>query len=231
LSRRRVLAILSGAPLAGCEFPVDSAGSLERVRSGAPLRVGASHAPPWVRIEGDAVGGIEAELIRSFAQHLGSTAQLLTGGEAPLMSALQERHLDAVVAGLTDTTPWSSHGALSQPYLTTSVRFGLRADAAAPEDWRDKPVAVAPEHVLIAALVEAEGARPVSPSSETPVAVAGYDFHLQAVGLRPVGPELRRERHVIAVAGGQSALLLALDRFLLGVGQSEVIRRARAIAP
>lgn len=53
--------------LSGCELPRDRDGSLPHIESGGKLRVGAVHAPPWVVVEGDRVGGIESALLRRWA--------------------------------------------------------------------------------------------------------------------------------------------------------------------
>lgn len=227
-SRRQLIAWIGCAPLAACNFPLDSVGTLARVRSGAPLRVGACDAPPWVRTTGTSAHGVETTLIRDFAQQLGAAADFVSGGESQIMQALHQRQLDVVVAGLTDDTPWSTRGGLSQPYLTTRVRFGIGQGATEPKTWRGERVVVPAERVRIAGLVAREGAEPVAPSGSNRLPAAGYDFELRAAGLQPVGPELAREHHVIAVAGGENALLLALDRFLLGLGEAEMSRRAEA---
>lgn len=56
--------------------------------------------------------------------------------------------------------------------------------------------------------------------------VSAYDFEIEAHGMRPVGSALVVERHVIATRPGESAFLLALDRFMQGLGEMAVCRLA-----
>lgn len=130
ITRRRVIAgTVAAFVTAGgtaCGFPRDPDGSLERVTDGV-LRVGVSENPPWTRWpEGAPTGdeqrqptGTEVDLVSAFAASLSAEVAWTAGSEAGLMAQLEEGDLDVVIAGLDETTPWSSHAALTYPYATT----------------------------------------------------------------------------------------------------------------
>jgi hypothetical protein len=60
--------------------------------------------------------------------------------------------------------------------------------------------------------------------------VAAYDFEIEAHKMQRAGSALAVERRVIATRPGESAFLLALDRFLQGLDEAEVRRLAAAEA-
>lgn len=112
--------------LAGCSFPHDPGGTLDRVRGGT-LRVGVSENPPWTQWPGGAPAlgeegepsGIEVELVSGFADSIDAEVVWVAGSEATLMTQLEEGELEVVIAGLHGDTPWASHGATTYPYATT----------------------------------------------------------------------------------------------------------------
>lgn len=109
--------------IAGCDFPRDPEGTLDRAH-GKPLRVGVDLNEPWTAWEGDAPqgrpAGIEPELIRRFADELGTEVVWVHGSETELLTQLEHFGLDLVAAGLKDDTLWSDRVALSRPYVETA---------------------------------------------------------------------------------------------------------------
>lgn len=107
--------------LIGCSghYPADPDGTLDRI-SGASLRVGVSHQPPWTDTAGenspDSPGGIEAQLIEDYAASIDAEVEWHAGGEEQLIKMLSERDLDVVIGGLTDKSPWSSDVGLTTSY-------------------------------------------------------------------------------------------------------------------
>jgi polar amino acid transport system substrate-binding protein len=62
-----VAALAIAGAVAGCDFPADPEGTLDRV-SGGTMRVGVIEDPPWVILEdGREPAGMEPELVRQFA--------------------------------------------------------------------------------------------------------------------------------------------------------------------
>jgi polar amino acid transport system substrate-binding protein len=157
--------LLAGAvALAGCDIPRDNEGTLDRVR-GSELRVGVTDNRPWVRIEGEAVQGLEPELLRLWAERLGARIRWVRGDLDALVHALEAGRIDVLAAGLTSDTPYRSRLGVSQTYYKGVEQVAARG--------------------------------------------------------KPAGEPTRRRR-IMAAAPGESALLLALDRFLLGLGEARI---------
>lgn len=122
--RRSLAAGLLGVltATAGCGFPADPDGTLERVRGGT-LRAGLSPAPPWTEAPSgghDGPSGTEVELVEGFAASVGAEVRWTVGGEEHLFGELDEGRLDLVVGGLTARSPWSTHAALTRPWTTVT---------------------------------------------------------------------------------------------------------------
>jgi hypothetical protein len=102
----RVAALLCTLLLAGCTYPVDPGGTLERVEGGV-LRAGVSPSPR---------SAAEMRLVERFAGTLGARVRWARDGEEHLVKRLEAGELDVVVGGLTKSSPWSTHAALTRPY-------------------------------------------------------------------------------------------------------------------
>ena len=114
--RALVTAVLLLMP-AGCDLPRDPEQTFGRVRGGT-MRVGITANPPWTTYEGDQPGGIEAALIEQFSKTLGANIEWRDGPEAELMERLHQGHLDLVIGGLDDSSPWTTHSGFTRPYIT-----------------------------------------------------------------------------------------------------------------
>ncbi len=223
LSRRRLLAAFAGA-VAACDMPRDADGALARVRADGRLRIGALDNLPWVRVRGTEADGIEPALLGDWARQLGAEPVWLAGGEAELFGALRQRALDVVAGGILRNSPWAPDVALSQPFLTSRVRLGVRPGVAVPQTWAGERIRVGKERLSVLGPVRALGAIPIfDPADDEPTAaVVAYDFALPRLGLVAAGPVLKEEEHVLASAPGESALLFALDRFLGALGEPAI---------
>jgi polar amino acid transport system substrate-binding protein len=214
-----------------CDFPRDAEGTLARVRGGT-MRVGVSQHAPWVRLASEEPEGVEPALLRRWAKQLEARLEWVRGSEAALVEALQQGAIDVLAAGLQHSTPFASKMALSQPYLTTRIHFAVPPGATLPGEWAGRSAAVPPDRLTIVAAVLQAGAMPVAAADlwrGSPL-VAAYDFEIEAYDMQRAGSALAVERRVIATRPGESAFLLALDRFLQGLDEAEVRRLAAAEA-
>ncbi len=228
--RRRSLALTLGllaTLFAGCDrYPQDPHHTLDRVVQRGTLRVGVASAPPWVAgpPEGEP-GGVEADLLRSLARDLDVEVVWEWGSEGDLLEALTHYELDIVAGGITASTPWKSHLAVSVPYYTSHSVVGVGPAASLSEG---APVAVHPASGLTEALRE-HGfdvhVREDLASAEGPVAAEAWE--VEGLGLRPSGPRLRTEKHVMVVPLGENAMLMKLEDTLLRVDSAWVGQRLR----
>ncbi len=206
-----LLALLSGCDI----YPKDAFGSLERIRSGQPLRVGWVTAEPWVRA-GSTIepAGLEPDLIRSWAQSLGARVEFVEASESQLVEALQENVIDIAVAGFRRDNPWGGKIGTTQPYFSSQIEIGVSPGVEAPANWEGIGVHYRRGRIEIAASIRQAGAVPVPVSTHPlPSPAAAYAFEMPILGLIAVR-RLGSEERLIATAPAESALTLALDRFL-----------------
>ena len=131
---RLLVAALVLLVLAGCDLPRDPEGTYERVRGGT-LRVGISTNPPWTMLEGEEPGGIEPALVRQFAEQFGANVHWTKGSEAHLMERLHHGHLDLVIGGLVDSSPWTTHSGFTRPYVTFADKRHVMAVRQGENRW------------------------------------------------------------------------------------------------
>jgi polar amino acid transport system substrate-binding protein len=213
------LLLLLVAFLAGCQFPRDPEGTLDRV-SGGVMRVGVTPADPWVKLEGGEPAGVEVELLRRFARTLDAEIEWVEGSESDLMEALHGRQLDVVVAGLTRRSEWQRVAALTRPFVTYEVVIAAPDQATADrlsEDLEGAEIAVeafSPEAAKLEVDTDAE-VLPVDDLAavDGPVAVPAY--MVDDLGYVATDAELDEHEHAMAVSMGENAFLVALERFLL----------------
>ncbi|HYF28195.1 MAG TPA: transporter substrate-binding domain-containing protein [Baekduia sp.] len=213
-------AVALALAVAGCQFPADVDGTLDRVRGGT-LRVGVTHAPPFVVVRDDREpGGVEARLVERFAARLDADVEWVRGSEAELMGALHGRQLDIVIAGLTRHSPWQREVTLTRPYLTTQWVIAApdeRTADALSEDLEGQVVAVEAHSEIAAKLAEDTDAevRPVDDIGAASGPKAVPDYLLDDLGLVRTDAELDEHEHAMAVPMGENAFLVELERFLL----------------
>ena len=118
-----VVAVMVVATSGCAGIPVDPEGSLERA-SGGVLRVGMSQHEPWTALDGGERSGVEVRLIEAFAAQWDADVEWHDGGEESLIDELHRGELDVVVGGLTEKSPWSSHAALTRPYVVVTSPTG-----------------------------------------------------------------------------------------------------------
>jgi ABC-type amino acid transport substrate-binding protein len=96
--------------------------------TGGELRVGVAESAPWTETEGSGdPTGSEVDLVEEFADNLDADVDWSEGGEADLVYRLERGELDLVIGGFTDTTPWTSKAAMTQPYAESTNPEGKTA--------------------------------------------------------------------------------------------------------
>ena len=217
---RSILVLLLAAGLcAGCQYPRDPEGTLDRVRGGV-MRVGVTHVDPWVTLDGAAPGGVEVELLQRFARSLDADIEWVEGSESELMEALHGRHLDVVVAGLTRRSEWQRVAALTRPFVSYEVVIAAPDQATADrlsDDLGGERVAVEANSPEAAKLEEDTDAdvMPVGDLAAVDGPVAVPEYLLDDLGFVRTDAELDEHEHAMAVPMGENAFLVELERFLL----------------
>jgi polar amino acid transport system substrate-binding protein len=213
------LLLLVAVLLAGCQYPRDPEGTLDRVRGGV-MRVGVTHVDPWVKLDGGAPGGVEVELLQRFAQTLDAEIEWVEGSETELMEALHGRQLDVVVAGLTRRSEWQRIVALTRPFVSYEVVIAAPDEATAErlsEDLEGARIAVEAHSPEAAKLEEDTDAElmPVADIAAVDGPVAVPEYMLDDLGYVRTDAELDEHEHAMALPMGENAFLVELERFLL----------------
>jgi polar amino acid transport system substrate-binding protein len=213
-----VVLLLAAIAVAGCQYPRDPDGTLNRVEGGV-MRVGVTEADPWVLLDGDRpVGGAEVELARRFARDVGARIEWVHGSEEELVDAAKEGQVDLILGGLTSKSRWKKDVAFTRPYVETRAVVGIPAGESFPDDFEGVPVAAelgSEEEGLVAQRTEARVVPVASlePLVGRPAAVP--DYLLDDLQLTDSGTQLDEAKHVMAVKLGENAFLVRLERFLL----------------
>jgi polar amino acid transport system substrate-binding protein len=202
---------------AGCDFPRDPRGTLDKVQGGT-VRVGIVNNDPWTRMEEGRASGVEVELLRDFAAELDTKIVFVQGTVPELLEAARQGEVDVVAGGFTSSSPGVSEGkeaGITSPYLVTRFTVGVPPGRPAFDDVSGRKIAV--EHIDgTAALLKEEGAipLPVDDLSSADMPVAAYTWQLEEWGFDPTGVELPEEKHIMAVPLGENGWLVRLERFL-----------------
>lgn len=215
------IALLAALVLAACQFPRDPEGTLDRVEGGT-LRVGAIDDPPWVKLGEAEPQGVEPELVREFAAELGAEIEWVEAPEAELVEAMRGFQLDLIVGGLTRDWPDGRFVALTRPYVDTEVEIGVPPRTELPGDLGGERIWVRRNSEAGALLKqEEEDAVPVAFDrlSEVDGPALLDTWEIDALEYDRTDYILRDHEHAMAVAMGENAFLVALERFLLDRGE------------
>jgi polar amino acid transport system substrate-binding protein len=216
------LAMLPAMLVAGCDFPADPEGTLDRV-SGGTMLVGVLEDPPWVVL--DAQGdpsGVEPELVRQFAETIDAEVEWVEGTESDLAAAMGGFQLDLLIGGLTRDFPYTEDVAMTRPYVDTEIEIGLPPGDELPDELGETEVYVERSSEAAALLREEEDdAVPVPFDSldevDGPALLDTYD--IDALGYERTDYILRDDEHAMAVPLGENAFLVELEKFLLDRGE------------
>ena len=121
---------LTTLALSGCAtIPADAEGTLDRAQEGT-LVVGVSEHKPWTDVDDETgqVTGTEADLIMSFADGIDADVDWRTGAESVLAGQMKAGEVDVLIGGLTASSPWSTHMALTRPYTSVESDEGETED-------------------------------------------------------------------------------------------------------
>ncbi len=211
-----------------CNVPRDADGTLDRVR-GRVLRVGIVNAPPWAVDTGGSVSGVEAVLVTALAGELGARVEWVRRPEAELMAALHDRGVDVVIGGLTGDMPWKKEVALTRAYYTDTVVVGV-PQGTVMREVRGQTIAIE-DGDPVAGELKKRNAMPVIAAdlARAPGAVAAPVWRLAALGRVNTGIVLQEQKHVLAVAPGENAWLVRVER-ALHARQAEIPRMLREVA-
>lgn len=229
MPRRALLPLLvAGVGILACDqVPRDPENTLDRARGGV-LRVGVSEAPPWITGTDGPPGGLEAQLVREFAESIDAEVKWVRGAQEEHLEALEKFELDLVVAGLTAASPWKTRVGLTRPYLKERWFVGVPAGTAPPTELEGLEVAV-PESGPAAAWVKKKGARPV-PVDDLEKAlgpIAAPEWRLHEMGYVATEHHLHTVKHVLAAPPGENGLLVRLEKLLHEIGRRDRLESVR----
>ncbi|QXT39863.1 substrate-binding periplasmic protein [Gymnodinialimonas ceratoperidinii] len=199
----------------GFQFPRDAENTLDTVLSEGEMTVAVSENPPWVAVESEEEpAGVEADLVRAFAEELGVSIEWVHLDAASALRGLEEGDINLAIGGFDRSTVTPIVGAApSYAYFEEAIVIGARLNIDGPYDLENQTVFV-PRDLPMTEAVRREGANPVTQwTDDVDFAVAPH-WLLLANGLRPTETELRRAAHVMAVRQGENAWLMRLERFL-----------------
>jgi polar amino acid transport system substrate-binding protein len=214
-------ALLAVALNAGCRFPDDVEGTLDRVEGGT-LRVGVIDNPPWVVLEGGDPRGVEPTLLRRFAAGLDAEIAWFEGTEPDLMEALHGFQLDVVVGGITRSSPYAKEVSITAPYVDTEIQIGVPPGSDIPDDLGGVEIWVQ-RYSEPAALLkqEEEDALPrfFDRLDEVDGPALLDTYEIDAIDYERTDYILRDDEHAFAVPAGENAFLIELEQFLLDRGE------------
>jgi polar amino acid transport system substrate-binding protein len=223
LSLRRccLVAFVLLLALAGCQFPSDVEGTLDRVEDGT-LRVGVVDDPPWVDLASSTPRGVEPTLIRRFADSLNAEVEWIRGAESDLVDGMAGFQLDVIIGGLDRQWPYGLEVALTRPYVDTEIEIGVPPGFDLPDDLGGERIWVERNSTAAALLKqEEEDAIPVFYDHlgeiEGPALLETYE--IAAIGYDRTDYILRDDEHAMATPMGENAFLIELEHFLLDRGE------------
>lgn len=200
--------------LVGCQFPNDSEETLNKVEDGI-LKVGATENPPWVVRSQNGAEGVEASMIQVFAETLGADVEWHWGTETELLEALAQHQVHVVIGGLTQQSPAKAGISYTEPYYTSRITVGFPPTHKKTTNL-DKVKVALPVVNQYSQALESRGAmpQPMENLSNLNMPVAHTEWWLKAQGYQPGPWDLFTEKHLLAVAEGENAFLMRLQKYI-----------------
>lgn len=216
----RIIAILVCFHLlVACDsYPRDPKRSLHTAQNQI-LKVGASEFSPWIRWQNDRVTGLEAELVEDFARAIGARVEWVKGSEGMLMTMLEAHELHLVVGGITADSPWNKRVALTRPYRKQGYLICSTDENLSPRTIKNQKVALLKDSPLGIQIKDKDGIPERLDSLGNYrglITIAADERDRYACGQEHIS--LKPSEHVMAVPMGENALLMAVEKFLHGVG-------------
>lgn len=228
-----LLLITTLVGVASCDpYPRDPVGTYDRIVKEGVLRVGYSHAPPWVVHGGDAPQGVEAAFVRRTAETLGVRVRWIAGSPAAHLHALERFELDLAIGGYIATSAPATAAGATASYWTVRHRVGTRTGGVLTEEEIEGLQVAVDEGTGLAAILEEKDAVPVrvsGPDQRPDLPWVGPEWRLAALGLTPSQVVVAEDRHVLLAPPGENRWILWLENRLradsLAIA-SELERRA-----
>lgn len=99
--------ICAAGLLAGCYVPNDPEGTLQKIETDGVLRIG---------MVADPLPAADRRAIDQFAESVGARAAYVTGPAHALLAGLEDGQIHLLAGDIPESTPWSKHAALSNPF-------------------------------------------------------------------------------------------------------------------
>ena len=201
---------------AGCEnYPKDPHNTLEKIK-GDTIRVGIAESGQWASYKDHSAQGLEAEIIKTYAQQINATIKWIPGAQEDLINLMKKYEIDIAIGGFTNSSVFKKHAALTQPFYTEKIKVGAPASFPIPEEIEDQEVLVKEGSAALLAALAAE-AKPVkydSLNNSIAQLIVAPEYELEQMGLQVSKYDLKKIEHVLAIPKGENGFLADLDKYI-----------------
>lgn len=187
--------------------------TLNKVK-GDTLKVAYSENEIWIQENKGKVIGIEANIIKEFANAVNAEVEWIKGAESELIPLLKEGECHIFICGLTKSSPWKKHAGFTRPYTTSKIYIGISPGITVPESIKDKKIAVKKNNSIGKYIKRKGGIPEYTDSLEGYSYIATYEREIKQLGYILTDIKLHEEKQVIAVPQGENAFLIELENFL-----------------
>lgn len=196
-----------------CDLPTDQRGTLDRVQN-SRIYVGVIENWPWATLRKKQAEGVEADLVKAFADTLNAKVEWIGGGFPALSRALEVGQIDLLIGGLTSRPPAKERLGLSTIYFRTTSRVATPPGARTTENLKAVTIAARPQDPAAAELPGNVSVRWTDDLRSSQLPILAQDWEIAAWGYMATRFVAAHTDHVIAVSPGENAFLRRLDLFL-----------------